>query len=111
MFCPNCGKEIADDAAVCPVCGATVNNETKAIDPSRQKANRTLRIIAKVFMIIGCVAVSFTLIPMCWAIPMTVHYSRAVKNSKPVGIGFKICSLLFVSTVAGILMLCDTERA
>ena len=28
MFCPNCGKEIADNAVMCPQCGAPSRKET-----------------------------------------------------------------------------------
>lgn len=40
---------------------------------------------------------------------MTVRYRRKRANFEPVGLAFKICTLLFVSTVAGILMLCDND--
>lgn len=30
MFCPNCGKEIADNAIMCPSCGAPVKKEAEA---------------------------------------------------------------------------------
>ena len=50
------------------------------------------------------------LIPLIWGIPMTVHYFKATKNKKPVGVGFKVCTLLFVNLVAGILMLCDNSN-
>lgn len=49
------------------------------------------------------------LIPLAWAIPMTVHYWKAVKNNRPVGTAFKVCTLLFINTVSGILMLCDKD--
>lgn len=50
------------------------------------------------------------LIPLAWSIPMTRYYFTATKNKQPVGIGFKVCSLLFVNLIAGILMLCDTSN-
>lgn len=68
----------------------------------------SMQTAAKILMIIGCVLSGFAyLIPLCWTIPMTVHYCRAVKEGRYVGVGFKVCSLLFVSTIAGILMLVD----
>lgn len=69
-----------------------------------------LKTVAKAFLIVGCVASVFSfLIPLCWTIPMTVYYWRAVSERRRVGLGFKICTLLFVNTVAGILMLCDGD--
>ena len=100
--CTNCGAQISEDAVVCVNCGCsavTKPTETSAIS-----------IVAKVFLIIGCVLSGFyLLIPLCWTIPMTVHYCRSLNDRKPVGVGFKVCTLLFVSTIAGILMLCDNN--
>ena len=68
-----------------------------------------MKTAVKVFLILSCIGSAFSLIPLCWMIPMTVHYFRAVKGHRPVGVGFKVCTLLFVSLIAGILMLCDNE--
>ncbi len=62
---------------------------------------------AKIFMILACIATGWLLIPLCWTIPMTVHYFHCVRDGRPAGTGFKICVLLFVNLIAGILMLCD----
>lgn len=59
-------------------------------------------------MIIGCISFAFLYLPtLIWTIPMTVYYWKKVNDNEPVGTAFKICSLLFVNIVAGILMLCD----
>lgn len=83
-----------------------------------------LKTAAKVFMIISCaicgvlflaniylgiVAALSCLVPLCWQIPMTIVYFEKLKNGERIGTGFKVCSLLFVSLVAGILMLCDND--
>lgn len=62
----------------------------------------------KVFMILSTVVAGIATlgIALLWCIPMTVHYC---KNTYFVGTGFKICTLLFVNTIAGILMLCDNQ--
>ena len=62
-----------------------------------------------VFMIIGTVFMGFSIIPLAWCLPMTIIYNRKIKNGEVVGTGFKVCSLLFVNTIAGILMLCDNN--
>ena len=83
-----------------------------------------LKTAAKVFMIISCAmcgvlflaniyfgiarALSY-LVPLCWQLPMTLVYFEKVKNGERVGTDFKVCSLLFVNIVAGILMLCDND--
>ncbi len=67
---------------------------------------------AKVLMIIGTIINGLTgyLIPLAWCIPMTVVYCNKLKSGEPIGTGFKVCSLLFVSLIGGILMLCDKEN-
>ena len=42
---------------------------------------------------------------LAWIIPMTVHYFKAIKRNQPVGTAFKVCTLIFVNLVAGILLL------
>ena len=70
-----------------------------------------MKTVIKVFMILGCVVGACAyLIPLAWCIPMTVIYFRKLKNNEPISTGFKVCSLLFVSLVGGILMLCDKEH-
>ena len=67
---------------------------------------------AKIFMIIGTVGMSLGgfLIPLAWCLPMTISYFNKLKRGEPIGTGFKVCSLLFVNTIAGILMLCDNKN-
>ncbi len=69
-----------------------------------------LKKAAKVFMIIGCVLSGFCfLIFLLWTIPMTTNYCKKIKNGESVSTEFKVCSLLFVSKIAGILMLIDND--
>ena len=49
------------------------------------------------------------LLPLIWITIMIKHYFKATRNQESVGVGFKVCTLIFVSLVAGILMLCDTS--
>ena len=100
-YCTKCGAEIADEAVICPKCGCAV--ETKRTE------NSTLKTVIKVFMVLGTILMAFGIIPLIWAIPMTVHYFNCVRDGRPVGIGFKVCSLLFVSLIGGILMLIDND--
>ena len=129
-FCTKCGRQLPDEAMFCDKCGSAVSGleSTSATDPfggdpfnaNHQNVNAaqnnsqngevsTLKLVAKIFMILACVASAFAIIPLAWTIPMTVSYSNKIKNHEPVSVGFKICTLLFVNVVSGILMLCDTE--
>ncbi len=52
-------------------------------------------------------AIPIALFSLVWCLPMTVKYFLNIKNGERTGVCFKIFSLLFVSMIAGILMLCD----
>lgn len=107
MFCTHCGKELNDQAVICPNCGVP----TGKFNQVQKNGSSTLRTIAKVFMIIACVINAIPwLIPLAWCIPMTVHLSNAEKNREKISVGFKICTLIFVSLIAGILLLCNKEE-
>lgn len=71
--------------------------------------NSGLKTAAKVFMILSCVFTGLALLPLAWTIPMTVSYSRKIESGETVSTGFKVCTLLFVNLIAGILMLCDND--
>ena len=62
----------------------------------------------KVFLIIGCIgnALLFMFIPLAWCIPMTVVVFKTYNQGCDVSTGMKVCTLLFVNLVAGIIMLC-----
>lgn len=121
-YCSHCGAEIEDDAVICVHCGCATN------DGKEKSANNSnLGKIALIFMIIGCVAgplmglLNFLaaevvavgiaeliggFLSLAWCIPMTIHFARKMKNGETVGTAFKVCTLLFVNIIAGIVMLC-----
>ena len=117
MFCSKCGKEVGSDDLFCSKCGASLQPQTTQVQSvnvvvgeKKEENNNGLQLVAKIFMILSCVFTGFWIIPLAWTIPMTVVYHNKVKNNEKVGMGFKICTLLFVNTIAGILMLCaDAE--
>lgn len=110
-FCTHCGAQLVDEAVICVNCGcATDDYKPKQAQAAAEDNSSTLKLIAKIFMIIGCVAsASFFFIPLCWTIPMTVKYWNDVKYNRPTSTAFKVCALLFVNMIAGILMLCDNS--
>ena len=70
-----------------------------------------LSVVTKVFLIIGVVATSVSTcgIGLAWTLPMLKSYNRKKAEGLPIATGFKVCTLIFVSLVAGILMLCDHD--
>lgn len=55
------------------------------------------------------VMVVLCLPPLAWVIPMSIIILKKMKNKEPIGVGLKICTLIFVNTIAGILLLCKNE--
>lgn len=104
-YCTNCGAQIADEAVICVHCGCATGRTM----PSAQTSDDTLQIIIKIFLIIGCVTLGWTLIPLAWCVPITVSIFNKMRNHEPIGTGLKICTLLFVNLVAGICLLCADD--
>lgn len=107
-FCTRCGKELKDAAVVCPGCGCVVNTTPQTATPAPQDSG--LSTAAKVFMVLGTIGMGAYIIPLAWCIPMTVSYFNKIKRNEPISTGFKVCCLLFVSTLGGIFMLCDSRN-
>ena len=60
---------------------------------------------------ITCFLVTILYLPrVIISICMTNSYSYKIASGKNVGVGFKIATLLFVSAISGILMLCDNDN-
>ena len=99
-YCRKCGAQIEDNAAFCPNCGEPVEQQKASgqYDP-------TLVVVIKVFMILCTIGLGFFIIPLAWCIPMTVTAFRKLDNNEPIGVGFKVCTLLFVGLIPGILLL------
>lgn len=134
-YCQYCGGEIHDEAVICIHCGRAIENK-----PARAKnGSDTLLTVAKVFMIIACVAgpavgllygsifliaaigetamlvpailtIVFCCVPLAWTLPMTLTVSRKIKAREPIGTALKVCALLFVSLISGILLLCHNDE-
>lgn len=105
-YCTHCGSELVDEAVVCVHCGRSV----QAAALSVAKKDDTMETVVKIMMILGCVSMGWMIIPLAWCIPMTVTTFRHYKNGEPLSTGFKICTLLFVSVIAGICMLCMNDQ-
>ena len=107
-YCAKCGKELLDEAIICMGCGCSTEPTTTVIPQTAQPISG-LQMAAKILMIIGTVIMGLYIIPLAWCLPITLSYCKKLKNNEPVSTGFKVCSLLFVSLIGGILMLCDNN--
>ena len=104
-FCQTCGSEIHDEAVICPNCGCSVANKSA----SAKDGNDGLALAIKIFLILGCIGQGILLLPLAWCLPITISICKKMKNGEPVGVGLKVCALIFVNTIAGILALCRTD--
>lgn len=125
-YCSKCGKQLSDDAIFCSSCGnkcetdefnnsinSTVN-QNNYIDASNFTKQTTVTkktseyaTVIKVFMIIGLIATAIFIIPLFWTIPMTVSAFGKMRDGEKISTGFKVCTLIFVSLIAGLFMLID----
>ena len=114
MFCRYCGTEVKDEDVFCSKCGKRLQETAQTIQQNvsqkTQKQDNDLTTAIKILMIVACVFMGFYLIPLAWSIPMTINYFKKVKSGEKVSTGFKVCVLLFISTIAGILLLCQNEN-
>lgn len=69
------------------------------------ESDRTLRLVAFIFMVISCITAGWMIIPLAWLIPMTIITYGIYKGTRPNSVAFGVCTLIFGSLVAGILLL------
>ena len=108
-YCSKCGKQLFDEAVICTGCGCSVETEIYVQARERSGERSGLKLATKILMILGTIMTGFWLIPLAWCIPLTISYFNKVRNGEPITTGFKVCCLLFVSLIGGILMLCDND--
>ncbi len=107
-YCVHCGSEIHDEAVICVKCGRSVKPVESTINPTND--DDTLSVVIKVFLIIGCIAQGWMLIPLAWCLPITISIFNGLRDKKSIGTGLKVCALLFVNTIAGICLLCMNDK-
>lgn len=73
------------------------------------KQDETLRLINFILCILSCIAICWAVIPLAWTIPMTVHSWGIYKGTKPNTTAFGVCTLIFVNTIGGILLLISNK--
>lgn len=102
-YCVHCGGEICEEAIICVKCGRAVQKECM---PVAAEPDDTMAVVVKVFLIIGCVAQGWLLLPLAWCLPITISVFNSMKEKRPVSTGLSVCTLLFVNLIAGICLLC-----
>lgn len=69
-----------------------------------------MKLAGFIFTLLGTIAFGWTLIPLIWCIPMCVKTWRSYKTGESISTGWKVCILLFCDIIAGIILLCDTDK-
>ncbi len=109
-FCEKCGHQVHKDAIICPNCGCSVDKmsaQQHFEKVNNQRPGKGLITAIKIFLILSCLAGAVYVVPLFWMVPMTIHAFKKYDRGEPLSTGFKVCTLIFVNTIAGILMLCD----
>ena len=68
-----------------------------------------MKTVIKIFMIIGVISNAFLLIPLIWCIPMYNRVNKYLNGEETISTGYKVCVLLFVNLIAGILLLIQND--
>ncbi len=107
-YCKNCGSKMFEEEEFCSNCGYWVNSEKET---ERKKIKKSGDGPIKAFLIVGTIFTSlfFYFIPLAWCLPMTISGFRKMNKGLPISTAYKVCTLLFVSSIAGILLLCRKE--
>ena len=71
--------------------------------------DRNLRLGAFIFCILSLVGSCWLIVPLAWMIPMSVISWGIYKGTKANTVAFGVCTLIFCSLVAGILLLCSNK--
>ncbi len=72
---------------------------------NRSQTDNTLCLIAFIMAIISCVTWCWTIVALCWMIPMTVYTYGIYKGKKANTTVFAVCTLIFCNIIGGILLL------
>ncbi len=95
------GLSITDIASLEEIIGESIDVTGADVET----INRIIQVV-RMCCIIGSV---FCLIPLAWILPMRKKIVNAINNGTTLTTGFKVCTLLFVNLVVGILLFCASE--
>lgn len=115
-YCTKCGAKMPSSFSICTNCGkffekenTNTTNQTKYDFTSTKPNKHVYQIIIFIFMIISTIYLATFIIPLFWCIPMTITYWNKIRKNEKVSITFKICSLIFMGIIPGLLMLFEDE--
>lgn len=80
-FCPNCGKELADDAITCTECGKTVTATTSNVASSGVMVTNRNIALAVILSL-----VTFGIYGIYWYVKLTDEANHVSNNTAPTGL-------------------------
>lgn len=99
-------------AIVCTTLSATWLEEIKhMLQDLEQEYGGAISSVYWMFANFGVVGIWMKALPLAWTVPMTLNYIKKSKANEPTTLAFKICTLIFVNVLVGILMLCFEQHA
>ena len=99
-------------AIVCTTLSATWLEEIKhMMQDLEQEYGGAISSVYWMFANFGVVGIWMKALPLAWVLPMTLNYIKKSKANEPTTLAFKICTLIFVSLLVGVLMLCCEQNA
>ena len=109
-ICGHCGQQVPSNAAFCGHCGYSFGAQAAAQPASSQPAkSKGFGDAIKILMIVGTVSMALATygLGLIWCLPMYTHYNEKMKRGEKLSTSFKICTMLFDNTIAGVLMLLE----
>jgi hypothetical protein len=82
--------------------GSGYAQPTVVVDNSK---NQTLALVVFVFCVISLISCCWLIIPLAWMIPLTIMCWGVYKGTRPNTVALGVVTLIFISLVAGILLL------
>lgn len=101
MFCTNCGKEIDDNAVVCPGCGVPTDNMKKSVAPAPAAApaqKNTMALVGFILSLLG-----FNVIALILSIVGLTNCKKPEYNGD--GKGFAIAGIIISSIYIVIIII------
>lgn len=110
-FCSHCGSEVNPEAVICVSCGCSLGKAVTGNAKGNSNISEGMKTAIRVFMILGIISGAFCfLIPLIWCIPMNNKVNKYLDGQESMSTGYKVCVLLFVNTIAGILLLTQSDN-
>ena len=116
-YCPKCGAPLSEAAKFCTKCGAKLDEFVPTEPEHKPNAGMSnpaptssnLQTVAYIFLLIATIAGGFFILPLAWCLPITISIRRRMNRGERIGVGLKVCAMIFVSIVAGICLLADSD--